>query len=224
MSEILTSVDLTHKPGEAYHFLYASKLYETLFAVYGKFNYQMDSENKPEKLTIVTIDLKLINYNGNINIGFSKTIKDGKIFNNLYRHQDPLFLSEDAIYFEVQGMSSIMETTVMLDKPIVINKGKNHNIIFNRILIPINNDRFDPDKNDYSLKNITGKTYNEKEVVFDSEFRYRNGQKYFDKKPQEGMYGNPRALDLLKVHEQEQIKPLIASPRCHQSNVYLVHK
>lgn len=221
MSEILTSVDLTHEPGEAYHFLYASQLYGTLFAVYGKFQCTLDKDAKPETLTVGSIDLKLINYKGNINLGFSSTTKDNKPFNTLYKENDASANGKGAIYFEVQAMSSELETTVNLFKPITIKKGKNHNMIINRILTPMDGVRFEPGDMDYSLQDPNGKSYNQQSTVFDSEFKYRNGDAYFDKLPQAGMYGNLWALDLLK---QAEVDPVVASPRCHQSNVYLVHK
>ncbi|WP_405411727.1 hypothetical protein [Maribacter sp. Asnod1-A12] len=221
MSEIMTSVDLTHNPTEAYHFLYASQLYNTLFAVYGKFNYKEKSSSENQTITIDNIDFKLINYKGNVNIGFSDTMKDNKVYNTLHLPSNSINLGSDAIYFEVQALTGKLEATVKLFEPIVIRKGDNHNLKFNRLLVPIDGLRFDSNNKDYSLQDPKGNCYDEREGVFDSEFKYRDGLTYFDKQPQQGVYSNPLTLDILK---SEELNSNIASPRCHQSNVYLVYK
>ena len=65
--ELISSINLSNE--NDYQSIYASQLYGTFFAVYGKFTLQKSTD--PKYYLLDTIDLLVINYKGIFNIGIS---------------------------------------------------------------------------------------------------------------------------------------------------------
>jgi hypothetical protein len=142
--DLITSVDLRNvenKGKSVYHLIYSSQLYGTIFDVYGKFEGDpitiTDGEFEGKEITktkgkidayrIERILMKLINYKGILNMGFS-----GKF------QFDPNDTAK-TFYFEVQGASTNIEEEFILEKetPLIIPKGEPVRLVFQRILIPL---------------------------------------------------------------------------------------
>src|SRR5689334_20081329 len=91
--DLITTADLNAEPArgkELYHFIYASQLYGTFFGIYANF---AGDKTASGDYQINKITLRLVNYKGAVNIGFTDD----------YPELDPLGLT---IYFRVIGASS----------------------------------------------------------------------------------------------------------------------
>lgn len=172
-TDLVTCVDLNHtKPNDpekfkdVYHFLYASQVYQTLFAVYGKFEFSVND------LKVKGVDLQLLNYQGLMNVGFCEV--DPNDIPNTRKTED--------FYFGVQGGSTkrsiYLEVTDPAGNPteIQLTKGKHTRIVFSRILYKLPN--FDPSKIDVNS------------IWFDTEFHSRSGTEYYNNNLHPGMAGN----------------------------------
>ncbi|MBS1557370.1 MAG: hypothetical protein JST69_01480 [Bacteroidetes bacterium] len=169
-TDLVTCVDLNHTTPisnefeEVYHFLYASQVYQTLFAVYGKFDFSV------KDLKVKGVDLQLLNYNGLMNVGFC----------DVETNDIPNTRKTEDFYFGVQGGSNkrsiYLEVTDPAGNPteIQLTKGKHTRIVFSRIL--------------YKLLNFNPADVNS--VWFDTEFHSRSGTEYYDNNLHPGMAGN----------------------------------
>lgn len=194
--------DAEQKP--VFQFVYASQLYGTLFALYGRFNI----EEAPDHLSCVVKDVKLslYNYVGNINMGF---IAD----------QPEFEVTEDgpSIYFGVRGTSMLREKTVLFPPGFTILKGERTKLIFNRVLYPLPDFTYEPTEDRVTDQPLEEEVPNT--PVFDSEFQARSGSDYFNNPLRPGMAGYQGAT----IERDEGGKLKIASLRCTQSIVYLVY-
>lgn len=137
---------------ENWQMVYASQLYGTFFAVYAKIN--ADETNKQ----INTIDLKLINYKGPINLGihradYNQKRKKYRILDHILEKSIEVNLISITLW--VHGLSD----RVSLEEPITVNcDAEDSYLEINRKLLPLS-------KDDNLVVN----------GVFDSEFYYRDG-------------------------------------------------
>lgn len=167
--ELITSVDLAYKSLDerpVYHFVYASQLYGTLFAVYGSFS----GQDNGSSFTVNSVTLRLINYKGVINIGF---------------HGQPQF-QKDNINFGVIALSNNEEVVVPILPAINVAKGGQVPLTFSRILHPLNAFSAHQTSPAGQLSSAPPTT-----PVFDSEFYERDGVDFFKSELREGMHGFP---------------------------------
>lgn len=205
--DFMTSVDFTYKNqngSRPYHLLYGSQLYNTLFAIYGKFIFDLDATGAICYLQ--RIDFKLVNYKGTVNIGFAKE----DILSNE---------AEDQLYVFVQGLRRKTIHGYAFKKPMEIERGNRCPLVINRILNPLKGETFDVDN--VASRRITSRDYemldmDDGEKVFDNEFKYRDGLGYLDRPLQPGMLGYEKSKET-----KDGKSYLLGSPRCHQSNVML---
>jgi hypothetical protein len=200
--DFVTSVDLalsSVKQKTIYHFLYGSQLYGGLFGVFGNFN----AIAKPDgSIYFDTIDLKLFNYSGAINIGFTQ--------------HEVQYDGQENIYFGVMGTSRQYEKKLKFFAPIVLKRGDRLHLVFNRILYPLPGFEFDvSERNSCDLRKESPAPIPESDF-FDSEFQYRSGIDYYSHALKPGMVGfNGLTMDSInRVHP-------FPSERCSQSNVNL---
>ena len=199
--EFVTSVDLNYaeakidkKTKPVCHFLYASQLYGTLFAIYGQFV----GVKHEDGFAIKELSMKLLNYKGVINIGFTKDKLVWKKVGN-----------KDNLYFVVQGLSTTVVKNFIFPKPVVIKKGERFPITFNRLLRPL------PDFEKYLVKRngstASGLIKGEPPLVplFDSEFNDRDGIDFYDNEIKPGMFRGSK------------LGPEAAGWRCNNSTVSL---
>ncbi|MBS1486766.1 MAG: hypothetical protein JST43_04190 [Bacteroidetes bacterium] len=180
-TDLVTCVDLNHTTptdkkefDEVYHFLYASQAYQTLFAVYGKFDFSA------EDMKVKGVDLQLLNYQGLINVGFcdvsaSDIPKDSKTGD---------------FFFGIQGGSQIRNMYLPVidyqdnNQPtaLQLKKGKATRIMFTRVLYQMDGfDKLDSNKL-------------QKSVLFDTEFYSRTGTEWFANARHPGMTGAPKSV------------------------------
>ncbi len=201
--ELGTSVNLGYGQADkesVYHFLYGSELYGTLFGVFGRFHFDRSADG--DLCRIKKVSLKLLNYRGNVNIGFS-------------RHS-PYYDGEKNVYFGVKGTRKSYKNKYSFKSPIEIKKGERFPLVFNRILYPLPGFNFNVGKwnsSDYS-EPIEGDIPRTR--VFDSEFYYRNGIDHYKRILRPGMVGYD-GLSIESLEEGQQFP----SPRCHHSFVNL---
>lgn len=172
--DLVTSVELTNvqstqlrkggKKKECYHFLYGSQLYGTLFGVFGRF------KTKPvgtDSLEVQSLSLYLFNYQGLLNIGFANR---NPIFQERDPNPDPELHNQKTITIYVRGGSRKLEKTLKF-KPgeLIVPKGGRTRVIMNRLLFPLLG--YGVGKNPY----LPLPSPNPKDVLFDTEFQYRNG-------------------------------------------------
>jgi hypothetical protein len=197
--------DRTAQPKEVFHGIYASQLLGTLFGIYGKF--YTDDQKKKGCCLVKGVYLKLINYKGIINIGFTTpkmTIK----------------LTDNVINFNVQGLKNISEMEIIFDEPIEVERGSFKRITFNRIAMALPG--FEPDLSSQSSINklsVPKTSAVPNMPYFDTEFHYRDGIDYYDQVLRPGMYGYKAPTIGTASSTQQEIFSL----RCIQSNVNLVY-
>ncbi len=202
--DLIASVDLSYqgkKKKPVYHFVYASQLYGTIFAIYAKF--EGAKMEKKEAFRIEKVLLRLVNYKGVINIGFSK--KD-----QIVRKPDDDGI--DNLYFVLQGACINSEKKYIFTKPIEVEKNKPFPIIFNRLLRPLQKfERYlvsrkgDP----VSSKIVTEPPITE---LFDIEFNDRDGIDFYNRELKPGM---------ISSDEFEMLNP---GGRCQTGNVSLIYR
>lgn len=189
--ELITSVDLAYKSVNerpVYHFVYASQLYGTLFAVYANFS----GSNNGSSFTVDTITLRLLNYKGVINIGFTGDVH----------------VQNDTIDFGVIGASTKDELVIKLSTPMVVGQGRQSPLTFNRILHPL------ADFNAYQSSSVGALPYAPPTTtLFDSEFYERDGVDFFKSDVREGMLGHHAPPTGHKF--------LVVGTRCRQGYVSL---
>lgn len=212
------------------HFIYGSQLYGTVFAIYGKFNIETSQDG--DSCKVWSIELKLVNYKGLANIGFTK--EKSVFYIDKYKNR--------FIYFGVQGASKITEQIIRFDKPIVVTSKACH-LTFKRLLYPLKGFEFSLKERlkHGNIEKPLSKPIPHKEL-FDTEFYYRNGDEYYYTALRPGMYGFD-GITLEKItkmkkkrknekggsngnsanasESDEKIRLFFASPRCHQSNIVM---
>lgn len=230
-SNLRASIDLScNQIGEhpIYHFIYGSQLYGTVFAIYGKFNIEPNPDDGSCK--VWSIELKLVNYKGMVNMGFTK------------RKPVP-FVDDDGnenIYFGVQGASKRATQTICFNEPIIVTS-EPLMLTFKRILYPLKGFKFSLHERlcHGDIEKPLSKPIPHKNN-FDSEFYYRNGDEYFYTALRPGMYGfdgvtlkkiaklnrkkkneeeNPNGDEMDGSDTGKKNRIYFASPRCHQSNI-----
>jgi hypothetical protein len=180
--DLVTAFDLSN-PGPdskpVYQFVYGSQSYGTLFGVFARFMADMKSDGSGCDLK--SISLRLLNYQGIINIGFV-----GKIS---YSATGP----DPVIQFGVQGMNTKTENDMAFANPVTVKKGQRLRMIFQRTLHPLPG--FTVDAPTRSQRNPADELTEEipNLTYFDTEFQYRNGTGYFDTPLYPGMYGAQQA-------------------------------
>jgi hypothetical protein len=206
--DFVTAFDLAFEGTDdtltCYQFLYGSQLYGTLFGVYGRFGGQRSADG--DTYYIESLELKLVNYQGVVNIGFI----DDPVFEEELKETGE---SEMNIYFAVQGTSILLTKYVNFDEPIEIKKPHRIPIFFNRILVPL------PGFNSSNEHRDPRQTIGDVPVLpfFDSEFHYRNGTEYYENVLRPGMLGyEPQAIMAPSI---STITWKMPSGRCHRSKV-----
>jgi hypothetical protein len=199
--DLITTVDLSYtgdgiKP--VYHFIYASQLYGTLFAVYANF---VGTNNGPN-FEITKITMRLINYKGLVNIGFTDDISlRGKDFN-----AGDALMEVNEINFGVRAASKVVEKILPLAAPIILINGISIPLVFNRTLYPMQEFQSFQTRSAGNLGEEPPLT-----DMFDTEFYERDGVDFYKHAPKEGMEGHiPPALGTFFI-----------GPRCRASNVTL---
>lgn len=196
--EFVTSVDLNYSKKEqsdVYHFIYASQLYGTLFAIYGRFLPDSDKSITANNFPLKSISLKLVNYKGCINIGFTG-------------HAPEWNESKKTIDFRIRGTSTIVDKDFVFDNTINVSKGTRFSIIFNRILHPLPNFEDFLEHRNPNEDAVVTQLSEEPPIapLFDSEFNDRDGVDFYNSDLKPGML-NP-------------FPPLVGH-RCITSNVNL---
>lgn len=192
--EFVTAVDLNYTMDDfienevkntkpVYHFIYASQLYGTFFGIYAQFVREENKVDDQKNFKISKIELKLLNYKGIINIGFTS-------------HSHSQDRDGTRITFRVRGASSNFEKPLILDPPITVEKGKRTLIIFNRILQPLPDfDGYFDDRqrsDDSQCSEASSKLTDEPPIstLFDSEFNDRDGIDFYNNDLKPGLYEN----------------------------------
>ena len=205
--ELATSVDLNYRISSdgkpVYHLIYASQLYGTVFAIYGKFEGKDITMNGEKAYAIEKICFELLNYKGIINIGFT--------------NDDFGWLSErdeNNFFFGVQGTSTFVDPTFLFSDPLVVKKGVPSHITFNRTLRPLPGFEGYLSNRGSSEQNLSSQLTARPPVspLFDSEFNDRDGIDFYNKDLKAGMAGY-----------NDERHDLVAKPRCIQSNVRLLY-
>lgn len=189
--ELITSVDLAYKSvneSPVYHFVYASQLYGTLFAVYANFS----GSNNGSSFAVNTITLRLLNYKGVINIGFTGDVH----------------VQNNTIDFGVIGASTNEELVVNLPTPMLVAQGGQSPLTFNRILHPLAGFNAFQSNPVGALQNAPPTT-----TLFDSEFYERDGVDFFKSEVREGMLGHHAPATGKKLS--------VVGTRCRQGHVSL---
>ncbi len=181
--DFVTCVNLNHistpnpdgkqPPRIVYHGIYASQLYGTLFAIYGKF--LLDDAKVPN--VVRGIHLKLLNYKGVLNLGFPK--KSTEV---------DLIASKNVIDFDVQAAVQNYEMEVKFSKLLEVPKSEFVRLTFNRNLLALKD--FEPDFNNQSNLGELKKPRKSPIPVapyFDTEFQYRDGIDHYDQIVRDGM-------------------------------------
>ncbi len=210
---MITTVDLRYfedaNKQPVYNFVYASQLYGTLFALYGRFRIEEASDKS--QCVVKEVSLDLFNYVGAINMGFTA---DQPVF-------DPTQKDGPCIFFGVRGTSMLREKVVPFPADFIVKKGEHVRLAFDRILFPLPDFGFEPTEDrdtSQPLKELVPNT-----PVFDTEFQGRSGADYFNSPERPGMVGHKIGTDKLTMENLAAKKLKIASPRCTQSIVNLVY-
>lgn len=202
--DLVTSVELRNTGTEekpVYHFIYASQLYGTIFGIYARFD--GTEINSGAAYQVEKISMKLLNYKGVVNIGFTDDSID-------WNQVDDVSGSLD---FHVAGMSAKGNKNFIFIKPFVVKKNVRFGLSFNRILHPLSG--FERKRTPIDA---SGRLSEEPPVspYFDSEFNERDGIDFYNRDIREGMHGyNPPTGHGKQVW--------VASPRCIQSFVNLIY-
>jgi hypothetical protein len=199
--DLIVSVDLNHDADgtPVYQFVYGSQLYATLFGVFAKFAGAKDAN----AYYVHTVSLKLLNYQGAVNIGFTEHTLRYKVE-----------LGIPSITFGVQGTSVVLTKEFKFTSPIKVEKGQRFFLVFNRILYPMPNFGVSPQT---SIPGSQRPNAIPHTPCFDSEFHYRNGEQYYDNVLRPGMF---RYEGISMEEDDDKFMP---SGRCHKSDVTLFY-
>jgi hypothetical protein len=204
---LIASFELTNtgtKEDPVYQFVYATQVYGSLFGMYAIFKItDLGDECRLDEMT-----LKILNYQGVINIGF--TSHDVLIDTSA---------TEIRIYFGVMGAGMDYEKIVPIKQELTVPKGGRLQVTFCRILYPLadfaSTINLNPDRDaNNALKDPIPAS-----PLFDSEFQARSGLDYFNNPLRPGMVGCDHfTLDNMADSSK------IASIRCTQSIVNLLFR
>jgi hypothetical protein len=227
VTNMITTVDLRLQAGDdgkpMWHFIYASQLYGTLFALYGKFNTAPAADGS---CTLQSVEIRLFNYHGVINMGFVAV--------NPTAYEEPLN-KKPRVVFCVQGTSSFLAPpAVNFPATYVFKPGDRKVITFDRCLYPLPG--FAPVMGTANRNTTTPIQGGPPDGgLFDTEFQARSGDDYFNNPLRYGMYGciepektsgqeNQSDTKKSKTESSEDMSlRWIASLRCTQSIVNLVY-
>jgi hypothetical protein len=193
---LLTTVDLNRRETGGkliWQFVYASQLYGTLFGIYANFEHVTNGAD----LDVTTVRLKLVNYQGVLNIGFTA--------------DEPVYKEDEAkFYFGVRGGSIVTDLPpFVFTNRIKVERGTPFFLTFCRMLYPMSKFQFPlgerPTPAEVLDADVPGGAY------FDSEFYCRSGFDYFNGVDRPGMY-NSEAMDLDGLRGAHGL----GSPRCHE--------
>lgn len=185
-----------------YHFVYASQLYSTLFAVYSRFNITPLGD----RCRVDSIDLDLFNYNGAVNIGFID--------------EDPLYKVDGQnkyVLFGVRGMSTKRSARVSLAVPgqpeVIVERNIPTRLTFSRYLYQMFGFYNTPAD---IIDTVTGELDLKVPDLdhFDTEFYSRSGSDY---------YRDPLRNGQTETRLKDIAPARVASPRCTQSDVNLIY-
>jgi hypothetical protein len=212
---LVTAVDLSNdqpvdgKP--VYHFVYASVLYGTLFAIYAKFKTEFNDAH--DNCTISGVNLKLLNYQGVVNIGFTAHVMVHRPGSEVEKGKEM-----DEIFFGVQ-MGGSAEKDFTFPDAIEVGSKNHFPLKFSRLLYPMAGFEFDRERRDAQnvLEELPRQIPNT--PYFDTEFQYRNGTGYYDSVLRPGMV----EYDNLSIESLISCESGLAFPRCHQSLVNLFY-
>jgi hypothetical protein len=212
--ELVTMVNPTcqlENGKSVFQFLYASQLYGTTFAVYGRFNHAPMAAGDNE-CKLQSLELKLLNYRGVINLGFVEERPTHRV--------DEANPDQYIIEFKVQAFKPGRDQKVDFNQAISIPKGKNVRFTFNRILLPM--EGFEDGSNNANDVNVVMNTTDDRlnKGYFDTEFMDRSGTEYYYQPLVPGLE-NSRMSNQGTNNNKEVNRALIVSHRCHQSNVNL---
>ncbi|MBA4053137.1 MAG: hypothetical protein C0490_00340 [Marivirga sp.] len=218
--ELVTAFDLKNSGTDkkpVYQFIYASQLYGTLFAIYGRFK----TTTKGKACKINELTLTLLNYQGVINIGFTP---DKPYYPPHYSQKAKDEKSEEResmLYFGVMGLSMLREKIIPIKPALIIEEGERHKFTFNRILYRLEgfSGNNPPVKTGGDFGKPDGKVPDT--PFFDAEFHARSGVDYFQNPLRPGM-ADYEHLTLKHLHTTIA-KFDVASPRCTQSIVNLYY-
>ncbi len=194
-------IEVTDKQGkktkkEVYQAIFASQVYGTFFVIYGKF--LTDKTSKAGCCLVNGVKMKLVNYKGLMNMGFTKKRiivdplpppdngKKSKGTKSLKGTDTP------KVEFEVRGFNNNYEMDIEFTKPIDVSEGKFKEMIFQKKLIALSKSfAIQPG----SQLKITDKFKSPQskpipdEPFFDTEFHERDGVDYYDNILHLGMDG-----------------------------------
>lgn len=207
--ELVTALDITNSGTDekpVYQFVYGSQVYGTLFGIYGRFK---TTKLADEKYSVDELTLKLLNYQGVMNVGF--TTEDPYYE---YRKPEPGSPEHSRVYFGVSGLSMNKSKTIAIEPKLIRTKGDRFRFTFIRLLYPLNG--FESKVTAYTdFGKPSGEVPNTE--FFDSEFHARSGVDYFQNPLRPGMAN----YDSLTLESLRSDSKQFASPRCSQSNVNL---
>ncbi len=204
--DLVTSVELRNtgtlaKP--VYHFIYASQLYGTLFGIYGRF--EGIEINSGGAYQIEKISLKLLNYKGVINIGFTNDSLGWNLIDD----------NNGSMDFHIIGMSTDIDKQFTFTKPLIVTKGIRFGLVFNRILVPMNGferGSFGPPEDASGRLRQAPPT----SPYFDTEFNERDGVDFYNRELKQGLLGYSPPSGQTQQYT-------LVSPRCIESNVSLIY-
>lgn len=203
---LIASFELTNTGTDAdpvFQFVYATQVYGSLFGMYARFKIT----DMGDKCRLDEMTLKILNYQGVINIGFTPhdvLIDQGE---------------EIKIFFGVMGASMNYDKVVPIKQELLVDKGGRLQVNFCRILYPLAD--FAP----YIDLSPDRDVHNKLEdpipasPLFDSEFQARSGLDYFNNPLRPGMAG----YDSFRL-DNAAFSVKIASIRCTQSIVNLLYR
>jgi hypothetical protein len=202
--ELITSVHLSSKVVNdngypIYYFVYASQLYQTLFAVYAQFIGEETTVGGEGAFAVQKISMKLINYKGILNMGFI---------------DEPEWVPEKKVLnFQVTGNTTDVNREYDFGKsPLIVNVGVPYKLVFNRTLRPLSGFEQFLDNQSGIINSIEPPLT----PLFDSEFNERDGVDFYKSEPK------PGRVDYKGTQEEylEMIPPFVGI-RCNTSNVNL---
>jgi len=194
--DLVTSAELLNRDNggiPVYHFIYGSQLYGTLFGVYGRFEGTVITSGEKKTYQVTSVDLKLLNYKGALNIGFTGDFEWKGAKQNLF--------------FGIQGANPTIDISYTFPQPLLVDEGTRYRLIFTRELHALPDfrrfvDQRRGDNRPNQLREEPPVT-----ALFDSEFNERDGVDFYNRELRDGMDGfTPNRF---------------ASPRCIQSIVNL---
>ncbi|HEX6891174.1 MAG TPA: hypothetical protein VF141_10775 [Chryseolinea sp.] len=204
---LIASFELTNPGTEedpVFQFVYATQVYGSLFGMYARFKIT----DLGDKCSLDEMTLKILNYQGVINIGFTS--------------HDVLIDTtgaEPKIYFGVMGASLDYEKIVPIKHELTVPKGGRLQVIYCRILYPLADFASTIDLSAGRDVHNALKDPIPVSPLFDSEFQARSGLDYFNNPLRPGMVG----YDGFALGNTEYSSK-IASIRCTQSIVNLLFR